>query len=141
MRTINIRRINRRGVAMLLAAALVLIPGTVLAGGRWVATAPIQEGNSLCGADVPQLAVIGSVDFDRKGQKLTMTFHLDGAETNASYSAELYSGDCAFLMTLGSITTDANGDGSRSFDVRVPGKSFFGTIYGTNGYNDTPIVP
>ena len=134
-------RLNRRGIALLLAATLALVPSVALAGGKWSASAPIQQGNASCGADLPQLPVIGSVEFARKGASLAMTFHLDGAAPSATYQASVWSGGCEMLAELGSITTNADGDATASFSVRVKGQSFFATINGANGYNDTTIVP
>jgi len=134
-------RTNRRAVALLLAAMLTLLPSVVLAGGHWSATAPIQQGNANCGVDLPQLPVMGTVDFTRKGQSIAMTFHLDGAAPGSSYQAELWSGDCHLVQELGTVTTDGSGDGSATFSTRARGQSFFATVYGDNGYNDTTIVP
>src|SRR5829696_6384240 len=134
-------RANRRGIALLLVAILMLMPSVALAGGRWTASAPIQQGNASCGANLPQQPVIGSVDFSRKGQSLTMTFHVTGGDANASYGAYLFSGTCNLLANLGSISTDGNGNASATFSTRTRINSYFATIYGKDGWNDTTIVP
>jgi hypothetical protein len=133
-------RVNRRGIALLLAAMLTLVPSVALAGGKWSASAPIQQGNAACGMNQPQLPVIGSVDFSRKGASLALTFHVAGGAANASYQASVWSGECQHLATLGTFTTDGSGNATASYTIRTRADSYFATIY-KDGFNNTTIVP
>ena len=129
-------------IAVTLALALAIVPGTALAARPWSVTVPIQEGNGFCGADMERLPVIGHVTLARRGPTLTLTFALDGALASSSYQASLWDGQtCEMVADLGGIATDGNGDATGTFALRLrEDVPYFAAIHGTNGWNDTPIA-
>ena len=104
--------------------------------------ADIQQGNFFCGANHPELAVIGFVNYHRSGNTVSVNFHLKGAVPKTSYRIELWGDACTPFGILGTVTTNPHGVANLTASQTVPAAStrFFATAFGPTGYNDTPAV-
>jgi hypothetical protein len=104
--------------------------------------ANIQQGNLFCGADHPELAVIGFSNYHRSGNTVSINFHLKRATPKASYRIELWGNSCSFFGIVKTVITNGHGVANVNGSVTVPAAStrFFATAFGPNGYNDTPAV-
>jgi hypothetical protein len=104
--------------------------------------AKIQQGNHFCGADRPDLPVIGFSNYHRSGNTVSVNFHLKKAMPKASYRIDLWGDACSFFGVVGTVTTNSHGVANVSGSVTVPAAStrFFATAAGPNGFNDTPAV-
>ena len=132
-------------VAMALGVALVVPAATSAAApSKWTASAQFQYGNASCGADLPQLPILGDVQVTKRAQTIELHVMLDGspALANTTYELWLYSGSCEALADMGPVTTDAFGvaDATRHVKSGANG-TYFATLHGPNGWNDTTIFP
>ena len=104
--------------------------------------ADVQMGNFFCGADLTAAPVIGFVNYHRDGNVVSFNFHLKNATPNANYRVELWGNSCTFFGVADTITTNSKGVANSNSSITVPATStrFFATVWGPNGYNDTPAV-
>ena len=133
-------------VAMALGVAL-LVPSAASAAStkNWTATTQFQYGNADCGANDVGLPTLGDLVATKHGGSLDLHVSLDGSPATASttYDLYLYDGACNQVGLVGEVTTDAFGVADVTFK-RVKGNgstSYFATLHGTNGWNDSPIFP
>jgi hypothetical protein len=132
-------------VAMTLGVAL-LVPAVTNAAApaKWTATAQFQFGNGSCGADQPALPILGDVSVTKRAQTIELHVVLDGspAAANTTYELYLYTGGCSQLADMGPVTTDAFGVADVTRHVKTGTvTTFFATLWGPNGWNDTTIFP
>src|SRR5215218_284219 len=104
--------------------------------------ASIQQGNLFCGADRPDLPVIGFSNYHRSGNTVSVNFHLKNAMPKANYRIELWGNSCSFFGIVKTVKTNSHGVANATGSVTVPAAAtrFFATGLGPNGYNDTPAV-
>jgi hypothetical protein len=104
--------------------------------------ADIQQGNLFCGADHPELPVIGFTNYHRTGNVVSINYHLKGAVPNATYQVQLWGDFCSMFGVVETVMTNGNGVANASGSVTVPPTStrFFATSFGPNIFNDTPAV-
>jgi len=89
--------------------------------------------------------VLGDLAVSKHGKTLSLHVTLDGtpATANTTYDLYLFSGACGQLGLVGQVTTNAFGVADVTF-TRVPmsgATTFFASLMGPNGWNDTPIFP
>lgn len=133
-------------VAMALGVALALPSATFAAGnGKWTANTQFQYGNAACGGDLSGLPVLGDLAVSKHGKTLSLHVTMDGspATANTTYDLYLFTGACTQLGLLGQVTTNAFGVADVTFNRVSTGgaTTFFASIMGANGWNDTPIFP
>jgi hypothetical protein len=123
--------------------AVLAMSSTALAAA---VKAPIQKGNSFCGANESGLPVIGKVTFSRKGNIVKLSVALKHATPNTTYTVELFGNGCVGLNSnVLSVTTNAKGSGHGKGSTEVPAETteVFADPYtggGPAGSNDTPFV-
>ena len=110
---------------------------------------PIEQGNSTCGTNVQTDPVIGTVNFKRGDDTVTLQVGFTAAPANDTYTVHLYENDSSALCTdltpagLGTITTNSTGAGHGNFTTKVPAgttKFFVDPVDTAHGDNETPTV-
>lgn len=139
------RRLRAAIVAMALGVALIVPAATnAAAPAKWTATAQFQYGNGYCGANHPELPILGDLSVTKRAQTIELHVMLDGspAQANTTYELWLYSGSCSALSDMGPVTTDAFGVADVTRHVKTGSvTTFFASLSGPNGWNDTTIFP
>lgn len=69
--------------------------------------ASIQQGNLFCGADRPDLPVIGFSNYHRSGNTVSVDFHLKNAMPKANYRIELWGNSCSFFGIAKTVKTNS----------------------------------
>lgn len=113
------------------------------------AEAPIQEENGACGANLPELPVIGIVKFLRRGNTVKLTVKVTKGKPNTEYKVQLAGNDpyCGELEPeVAHFKTNAHGKGHTHGAITVPAvdTEFFADV-DTSGFHsategDTPYV-
>jgi hypothetical protein len=113
-------------------------------GNALTATAPIQEGNADCGANLEEVLVLGSVKFTRTNDALRFAVSMEDGAPDTKYEVYIYGNGCRYFGEPVAFTTNRYGVGKAQGTVAIPGgdTEFFADPYDTeDGYsNDTPYV-
>lgn len=111
---------------MVAAAALAGFGALGLAGPAMAASNPatndkadLYKNNAFCSGAQNKTPAndVGNAIFHRSqaGDTVSVNYHLQNAEPNATYTVQLYEGTCTFDTVLGTVTTDAQGNGNANF--------------------------
>lgn len=133
----------KRTIACLLTAGALAIPAAALADSPNNPKADIQQGNAFCGADLPNLPVIGFTNYHRiDATTISVEYHLKNAAPNTTYQVQLWGGACSFFGVVGDVTTNKNGVANGTGTVTVPAgeTQFFASSFDGVTFHDTPTV-
>jgi hypothetical protein len=133
----------RKTIIAALAAASLALPAVATADSAENPKAPIQENNFFCGADLPNLNVLGFTNYHRiDATTVSVNYHLRDAEPNTTYEVQLWGGVCSFFGVVETVTTNRNGVANGNGTVTVPEgvTRFFATSWDGSTFHDTPAV-
>ena len=142
-------RLGACGIALSVAVTVLgigVLPSVARAAHIRAAPPPILQGNGSCGAS-SGYPIIGTVDFTRGGNTVTLDVTFKGAPPGDTYTVHLLnvsSSVCSDLIPggLGTIATNGKGVGHGSFAATVPAgdTSFIADPVGSSGSSRTPEV-
>src|SRR5262245_13237627 len=136
-------RLTSATVGAAILALLLVSPVKVSAESENNPKQDIQEGNGFCGADVPELPVIGFVNYHRTGDTIAIQYHIEKGRPNEDYRIQVWGDFCTFFGELGTIRTNKNGVANFNGTIEVPETTtrIFATAWNDNSFwNDTPAV-
>ncbi len=122
---------------VLAAAAIAGLGALGLAAPALAASASNANGdlyanNAFCNGAQNKTAAndVGFANFHRSqgGSSVSLEYHLKDALPNATYTVELFEGNCSFDKVLGTVTTNDQGVGNANFQdaaINPADTSFF----------------
>jgi hypothetical protein len=133
----------RRTILALAAVAALALPAAATADSAENPKADIQQENFFCGADLPDLSVIGFTNYHRlDATTVSVNYHLKNAAPNTEYEVQLWGDFCSFFGVVETVTTNKNGVANGNGTVTVPEgvTRFFATSWDGTTFHDTPAV-
>jgi hypothetical protein len=107
------------------------------------AKANLQGGNGACGTNLPELPVVGTASFSRKGNKVTLAVAMKHGAPSTTYAVILWGNECTELGVPFDLTTNSKGVGKGKGTMEVPAADtefFADPFVAPETNNDSPYV-